>query len=440
MKKKNALVSFLLAFLMLLCLFVSSCGLGNTTSDGSSLSSVPSAFSEDNSSEANDSSSVGEASDTPADSRVSFLACPDNIMHKSLLYDAAELEAKNNGTTVNKSDLHNAKYDFSRMYGHVASAIKNADISYLNQETLINGTGSPVSGYPRFNTPLAVAEEDIALGFDVINVAHNHMLDSGSSKGLANCASVFEESGLTVIGYYPDSESVSVIPVIEKNGIRIAFLAYTYGTNGISLRDGSGTVIPYFDRELIEKQVFIAKQVSDFLIVSCHWGYENNYKQNSEQSEYAALMCELGVDVVLGMHPHVIQPAEWMENSEGHRTLVVYSLGNFVSGMVSGRNMLGLMLSLDIVKDGTTGEIRMENVVLIPTVTHRDSSYRNFEIYYLSEYTEELAAKHGVVRYERSNGTTLIGGAYSRANLVKTLQSVIPSEFLPEEFKKSNDA
>ncbi len=394
-----------------------------------------------------DSSEEPETSDIvntePEDVRVSFLACPDNIIHPSVFYDALERAAMKNGNEPDYSDLHNAEYDFHQIYKNVAYAIKNADISYINQETLIGGTGGKIIGYPCFNSPADVADTVIDLGFDVVNVAHNHMLDSKDTEYLENCNNIFESSGVEVIGYYPNQESLNEITIIENKGIRIAYLAYTYGTNGIDLPKNSEFIIPYFSEDLLRLQIEKAKEVSDVIIVSCHWGYENTFNANSEQKKYAALMNELGVDIVLGMHPHVIQPMEWRTHENGNKTLVVYSLGNFVSGMVSGRNMLAGILSLEIVKDGKSGEIYIDSPTFIPIVTHyvkkdrvasNDTGYRDFEIYYLSDYTEELAATHGVCRYEKSHKPTLVGGKFSKETLLATLYKYIPSEFLPKEY------
>lgn len=398
-------------------------------------------FESDIESESNES--LEESSEAPTELRTSFLACPDNIIHPSVFYDALERASANNGEKANYSDLHNAEYDFYQIYKNVDYLIENADIAYLNQETLTGGSGGKIIGYPCFNSPMAVADTVIDLGFDVINVAHNHMLDSRDTEYLENCSETFLSKGASVIGYYPTKEATKNITVIDKNGIKIAFLAYTYGTNGLRIPKDSEFIIPYFSEELMREQISIAEEVSDFIIVSCHWGYENTFNANSEQKEYAALMNELGVDLVLGMHPHVIQPIEWMTHTNGNKTLVVYSLGNFVSGMVSGSNVLGGMLSLEIVKDLTTNETYIESPLFIPIVTHyvkksrvasNDTGYRDFEIYLLSEYTDELAATHGVCRYEKSHKPTLVGGKFSKETLLLTLYKYIPLEFLPPEY------
>lgn len=441
------------AYLLVLCFLLTCiCSCSNGSDTSSTIDSENSAVSGSTNDNPNNESSVitdenvsSEVSEVPQDTVVSFLACPDNIIHPSVFYDALERAARNDGVKADFSDLHNAKYDFPYIYEHVAEAVKNADISYINQETLIGGTSGRIIGYPCFNSPKPVADTVIDLGFDVVNVAHNHMLDSGDTRYLENCNKVFEEKGVEVIGYYPDEASTENITVIEREGIKVAFLSYTYGTNGIPLPKNSKFVIPYFSEALVKKQVSFAKQVADVIIVSCHWGYEDTFGVNGEQKKYAKLMCDLGVDVVLGMHPHVIQPMEWMTSESGHKSLVVYSLGNFVSGMVGGMNMLAGMLSLDIVKDVETGEISIENPLFIPTVTHyekkgsvasNDTGYRNFKICYLSDYTEEQASAHGVCIYELGHGTTLVNGKFSKKTLVDTLVKYIPQEFLPEEFKQ----
>lgn len=456
MKKALKLLTvFAVSFVLILACFSCENNISETESltdftsleesfESSIIISEPSVEDSEYSEDSSDMEVSEETSEAPTEQRVSFLACPDNIIHPSVFYDALERAARNNGTEPDYSDLHNAEYDFFQIYKNVDELIESVDIAYLNQETLTGGTGGKIIGYPCFNSPMAVADTVMELGFDVINVAHNHMLDSRDTEYLEHCSNNFKSLGAEVIGYYPTKESTSNIPVIEKNGIKIAFLAYTYGTNGLKIPSNSEFIIPYFSDELVTEQVNAAKQISDFIIVSCHWGYENTFNANKEQKHYASLMNELGVDIVLGMHPHVIQPMEWMTHENGNKTLVVYSLGNFVSGMVSGSNMLAGMLSLEIVKDLETNEIHIDTPLFIPIVTHyvkkdrvasNDTGYRDFEIFYLTDYNEEIAKTHGVCRYEKSHSPTLVGGKFSKETLLSTLYKYIPLEFLPEEYK-----
>lgn len=390
-------------------------------------------------------SDISEETETK-DKVVSFLACPDNIIHPSVFIDAINRAAEKNGKTPSYSSLKTAEYDFAPIYENVAEDIAKADISFVNVETMIGGNKNGISGFPTFNTPEAAGETLWNLGFDIFNVAHNHMLDSGNDKYLINCNDFFAKKGGTVIGFYENEAATDNITIVEKEGIKIAFLTYTYGTNGINLPAGSKTYIPYFNEALIKKQVALAKEQADLIIVSAHWGNEDTYQPNSYQRTYAQQLIDLGVDVILGMHPHVIQPMKWMDNGDGGKTLLVYSLGNFISGMQDGFNMLGGTLGFDIIKDADSGKVSINNVVFNPIVTHytkpgrgaisTDTGYRNFKIYYVEDYTEELAAKHDVNQWDLSHPYTLVGGPFSQENLVKTVKKYIPAEFLPEYYKK----
>lgn len=425
----------------------------SSAEENSSAAETSSEPKEEPSKQTEESSEPKEESSSPAepvssdpqpdgeDKVVHFLACPDNIIHPSVYYDALETAARKAGKKPDYSSLGTAEYDFSAIYENVASHIASADLAYINVETMIGGNENKISGYPMFNSPEAVGEYLVELGFDIMNVAHNHMLDSKDDKYLINCYDFFTERGKTVIGYYKNDAAVDNIVVFEKNGIKIALLAYTDSTNGIKLKSSSPTVIPYFSNALLERQIPKAKEIADIVIVSAHWGSEDSYTANSTQRTYAQKMIDLGVDVIVGMHPHCLQEMGWRTNKQGHKTLLVYSLGNFISGMYNADNMLGGMLDLDIVKDGKTGETYVKNVLLTPVVTHytgksglngSDTGHRNYKIYILDDYTEELAKKHQVVNREKDHAATLVGGKFCKANLLKTVLKYIPEEFLDE--------
>lgn len=390
-----------------------------------------------------ESSTPEETSDdTPREQSVHFLACPDNIIHPSVYYDALIRAANAKGETPVFNKLAEAEYDFASIYEYVAPAIKQADLAYVNVETLIGGSKGNISGYPTFNTPEAAGHTLCDLGFDVFNLAHNHMLDSYSDAYLINCAEFFDKLGKMTIGYYKNRSDTENIKIVEKNGIKIAFLAYTFSTNGVKLQTGAQTYIPYFEEALIDRQVALAKEQADIIIASCHWGDEDTYTPNAHQKKYADYLISKNVDIILGMHPHVIQPMEWRSRPDGGKSLLVYSLGNFVSGMQDGFNTLGGMLSLDIIK-APDGEIRVENVIFDPIVTHYepqnrvksdDTGYRNFKIYYLTDYTEELAARHNVPIWDKAHKPTLVGGTFTKQNLINTVFKYIPSEFLRDTF------
>lgn len=377
------------------------------------------------------------------DTVVSVLACGDNLIHPSVYYYAMECYAAAQNQTCTYAATNDANYDFLPIYEAVAERMKNADICYINQETLSGGAGTTIDGYPMFNSPEAVGRTLRELGVDIVNMAHNHMLDAGNDSFLIHSDGFFSSLGMTPIGYYEDEADTNNIVLYEEKGITFAFLPYTYSTNGITCY--SKTYIPYFEDDLIRRQVALAKQQADVVIVSAHWGNEDSYTPTTTQTYYAELFCELGVDAVIGMHSHCLQPMQWMEGANGHRMLLTYSLGNFVSGMVGGLNVLEGMLSFNVRRSGETGTITIEEPVFTPLVLHytkenavasNDTGYRNFKLYELKDYTAELAAAHGVVWYEKRHSvSTLYGGSFGVDALYATLRNVIPAEFLPAEYR-----
>ena len=161
--------------------------------------------------------------------------------------------------------------------------------------------------------------------------------------------------------------------------------------------------------------------ISDFVIVNAHWGVEYTHEPNDFQRNLAKKLGEWGADVIIGTHPHVIQPVEFITNSDGGQTLVAYSLGNFISAQNRGARMLGGMLNFELVKNNTTGEIAIENVTFEGVVTHYGYGYSNIRVYPLESYTDELASKHGVL----SNTSS-----FSRKYLDDIMEDVIDEQFL----------
>lgn len=277
--------------------------------------------------------------------RVSFVGVGDNLIH-NVLFEEAQLE--------------DGMFDFKPMFENVAEDIEAADLAFINQETLMGGDDFGFSGYPAFNTPSDMANNLNTLGFDLVNGASNHSLDKGK-QGVINTLEIWDkQENMVFTGVFDSQEERDAIPVIERDGITFSFLAYTYGTNGIE--PDVSYRLNYFDETLITQDIERAKQISDFVIVSAHWGEEHMLEPNEFQKKYAQLFADLEVDAVIGTHPHVIQPIEWIEGKNGNQTLVVYSLGNFLSAMSTGteNNMLGGMISFDFVL--TEEEKIIENV------------------------------------------------------------------------------
>ncbi|MDO4618129.1 MAG: CapA family protein [Clostridia bacterium] len=337
--------------------------------------------------EAPEQNTVKPTAEEPEIKRVSFVGCGDNIVYKGTVMDAAE---RSTGERT---------YNFKPQYDNVKEKIESADIAFINQETVMDSSRE-LSYYPMFNSPTDMAYDLSEVGYDVVNVATNHMLDKGSD-GLSNNIEFLKTMPYMVIGGYENNADFMTPRVMEKNGIKIAFASFTYGTNGMSKSASSDLKIPYINDDDIKRQLTMCKENADFVIVSVHWGVEGSMTPSEEQKKTARLMADMGADVIVGHHPHVIQPVEWIERADGGRTLCVYSLGNFAAMQAYDYNMLGGMIEFDIVKKDEDKPY-LENVYFTPTVYHFGSNFRNTKVYYLSEYTPELANKHGVkTRYAR---------------------------------------
>lgn len=237
-----------------------------------------------------------------------------------------------------------------------------------------------------------------------------------------------EQKGIITAGTYTSQEDRDTIRIIERNGIRFSFLAYTYGTNGIEAPHNYS--VAYFDEDQIKKDVAAAKKISDVVIVSAHWGDENVSEPTEFQKKYAKLFADLDVDVVIGEHPHVIQPVEWVKGKDGNQTLVVYSLGNFLSGMLDVNNVLSGMIRFNFVKDNKSGDISIENVKWEPLITHYSgdandilNTRKDFSVYKLSDYTDELAKQHGLNGVDGQSVT--ISDLYQRTeNIIKQIEII----------------
>lgn len=341
-----------------------------------------------NTSQSKDEKTPNKSVTADEKSKVSFMAVGDNIGHERV-YTYAD---KNSGTTGD------GKYDFKPSYKHMAEDIKSADLSFINQESILGGDDLGISGYPAFNTPSQMAKDLVDLGFDMFNGASNHTLDKGFT-GIKNSAATWRQfKDVIFAGAYDSQEDADTIRVIERNGIRFSLLSYTYGTNGYALPNDYA--VPLFDDDKITNDVKKAKEASDVVIVSAHWGTESQAPVTDTQKHYAQLFANLGVDLVIGTHPHVIQPMEWMTGTNGNKTLVAYSLGNFLSTMETVDTQLEGMLSLDFVKTND-GKISIENVVWTPLINHFGDG--TFCVMPLKEYTEALNKVHYVLKDEEPN-------------------------------------
>ena len=311
---------------------------------------------------------------------IRITAAGDNLLHNTVSFACA---------------LPEGGYDFNPVYENIKKIIEGSDIAFINQEVMLTGEAS---AYPNLAAPTENADALIDAGFNVINLATNHTLDKGVS-GLETCLETVHARPFdAVLGAFRTEEESTQLCILEKQGIRFGFLSYTYGLNGYRLPSDKQWKIALIDETKIQNDLAAIRPECDYLIVSMHWGNEYQTTESSYQNELAQLLCDGGADLIIGTHPHVLQPMKWLEREDGHKTLCAYSLGNFVSNQHKRATMLGGILEVELLfeEDGTLKEIASAGV--IPTVTHYKKGH--YTIYQLSEYTDELAAEHGMQGYE----------------------------------------
>ena len=311
---------------------------------------------------------------------IRITAAGDNLLHNTVSFACA---------------LPEGGYDFHPVYENIKKIIEGSDIAFINQEVMLTGEAS---AYPNLAAPTENADALIDAGFNVINLATNHTLDKGVS-GLETCLETVHARPFdAVLGAFRTEEESTQLCILEKQGIRFGFLSYTYGLNGYRLPSDKQWKIALIDETKIQNDLAAIRPECDYLIVSMHWGNEYQTTESSYQNELAQLLCDGGADLIIGTHPHVLQPMKWLEREDGHKTLCAYSLGNFVSNQHKRATMLGGILEVELLfeEDGTLKEIASAGV--IPTVTHYKKGH--YTIYQLAEYTDELAAEHGMQGYE----------------------------------------
>ena len=314
---------------------------------------------------------------------VTMITAGDNLIHSSIYKDA------------NKNAGLNG-YDFKPMYELIKPIISKYDLAYYNQETILGGTNLGLSDYPTFNSPQEVGDAMIDAGFNIVSLATNHTMDSGERAVLASREYWNSKADVLAVGSYSSKEDREKIRIKEKNGIKYTMLNYTYGTNGIKVPSGKEYLVNVWPTDLnindpekdlkyqeykkiVKEDIDKIKDKTDLLIVAMHWGVEYTHEPTEYEKDMAKYLASLGVNVIIGTHPHVIQPVTWID-----KTLVIYSLGNFISAQYQDENynkMVGLMTSFKITKTmkGKKSNIKIDNINNELTYTYY-KGFRNFKI------------------------------------------------------------
>ena len=322
--------------------------------------------------------------------KISLVMVGDNLIHDKI-YNYA---------------YTNNKYDFTPIYSEIKQVVSKYDLAYYNQETILGGTEIGPSSYPAFNSPYEVGDAMIDTGFNLVSLATNHTLDRGE-KAILNSRQYWnKQDKVLAVGSYSSKEEKEQIQIKEINNIKYTMLNYTYGTNGIKVPAGKDYLVniwpvtgsnPNSDtsyqnyKQQIRNDIEKVRDKVDLLIVAMHWGIEYEFNPNAYQLDAAKYLNSLGVDIIIGTHPHVIQPVDYIDN-----TLVIYSLGNFLSAheVINTANRVGLMTTVDITLKDNKIELSNLNNELLYTYYTKD--YKDFKIIpfskmnsnYLSNYKE----------------------------------------------------
>lgn len=309
-----------------------------------------------------------------------------------------------------KDAYDGSTYDFSYVFDDIKNYISSADIAVGNLETTFAGKERGYSNYPRFNSPEQLAYNLKDMGIDVLCTANNHSMDTNYS-GVVSTLDFLDDAGISHMGTSRTAEEQNQILVKDVNGIKIAFLAFTYGTNGIPVPSANSYCVNLIDKDLILKQLELAKaQEPDLICVNMHWGLEYQNVQNSDQEDWADFLFENGVDVILGSHPHVLQPMEkrtvTLEDGTTKDCFVIYSLGNFISGQTKKNTRTSIILNINFTKDGETGKTTIGDVSYVPIYMYKSSS-GSTKRYKLLDITSSIA------EYENGSDTSIGQSTYS---------------------------
>lgn len=318
----------------------------------------------------------------PEDNTVTLMALGDNLIHNTIYWSAEQPDGS---------------YDFTPVYEEIAKVAAEYDLACINQETIYVNDPALYANYPAFGTPTQVGDALAGAGFDVVTHATNHCYDK-LDTGIVDTLGFWRENypDMAVLGIHDSQEAADTIRVVEKNGLRLALLNYTYGLNYSA--PANKYMVDTLIRDAVRADLEQAEAQADFTAVFVHWGEEGQTRPTQSQRDWAQFMADNGADLIIGSHPHVLQPLETVTSSSGREVPVFYSLGNFVSHQLTAIEMLGGMASVELTK---TGEgVAVTACELVPTINviiYRGySGGFDYRPMLLRNYTEELARQHWI--------------------------------------------
>lgn len=289
---------------------------------------------------------------------LSFAAVGDNLIHRQI-YEYA---------------LRHFDGCFDDLFADVEAELSRYDVTSINQETIYVDDPAAYSDYPLFGTPLQVGEAVVKAGFDVVSCATNHALDKGTAA-IDLTAAFYQENGVLCPGIQAAADGAyRPYEILEKNGIRCAVFSYTETANGHALPEEAPYVLHTLDDEQqVRADLLAGREAADVMIVYVHWGTEYAETPNESQKRWAKIFADCGADVVIGTHPHVVQPCEWVTGADGHQTLVYYSLGNFISAQTDEACRHGGLAYFTVTKEN--GRCSVTDYGLKTLVTEEDNGH-----------------------------------------------------------------
>lgn len=285
-------------------------------------------------------------------------------------------------------------YDFKPMLEYIKPISSSYDIAYYNQETILGGANLGYSNYPRFNSPDEVGEAFIDAGFNLVSLATNHTMDKGEAGVVHSVNYWSSKQGIVWDGQRTSWEERDKSRIYECNGIKYAFFSYTTWTNGLETPYGKEYLNNVYSPEKVKNDIDKIKDQVDIIIVAMHWGTEYSMNVSDEQVEIANYLSSLGVSLIIGTHPHVVEPVEYINDG---KTFVIYSLGNFISDQVGVERLTGLMMEV------TINKVETENGIVVSVdnpkaeLIYTDSSYngkRNFRVYPYSKLDNSILSNY----------------------------------------------
>lgn len=342
----------------------------------------------------NTGNSVNTVSEEISPVNFNLVATGDILCHNTQYFDAY--------------DSSTGTYDFNYVFDDVVKYIEPADIAISSLETSFAGSDVGYSNYPRFNSPDSLITAIKNIGVDVISTAGNHCLDYGFS-GLSRTIDVLDSNGLSHLGTYKSQEEQSKILYKDIDGVKIAFLNYTYGTNGIPVPSDKDFCVNLIDKDLMSYQINLAKDENADVIIACmHWGTEYSTVQNSEQEELADFLFKSGVDIIIGNHPHVAEPMEkrsvTLEDGTVKDCFVIYALGNFTADQNYANTRSSVILNLDLTFEDDVLNINSATYTPIYIYENPNVRYHKFKL---------IDMEDAISKYESSKDTSIGQSLYN---------------------------